>query len=183
MSWTVHRTRKTKRRLATVTSAIPAETNMGPALAKEIIAALFQHAPHRGAGASTRRAASERPTTTVVLRPEYACSQCGSMNWCDRTACRHCKQPRPAGWSAGGGPAGRASGRRAKASTRPGANIASPGQQAEALRQAAAAAKRGRMLYSLWPKRSAPRECDRPQQRAPSRSTWLALPSIKLQPQ
>ena len=64
------------------------------------------------------------------------------MNWCDRTACRHCKRPRPAGWSAEGGPAGRASGPRAKASTRPGTTIASPGQQAEALRQAAAAAKR-----------------------------------------
>ena len=115
---------------------------MGLALAKEIIAALFQHAPHRGVGVNNGRAATDRPTTTAVPRPEYACSQCGSMNWCDRTTCRHCKQPRPAGWSPGAGPAGRASGLRAKVSARPGTSIASPGQQAEALRQAAAAAKR-----------------------------------------
>ena len=60
MSWTVQRTRKTKRRLAKATTASPVETSLGPTLAKEIIAALFQHTPHRGVGASNTNQAAGR---------------------------------------------------------------------------------------------------------------------------
>ena len=64
------------------------------------------------------------------------------MNWCDRTTCRQCRGPRPAGRPVGKNIAGRTMGPRAKVLARPGSAATSPGQQAEALRQAAAVAKR-----------------------------------------
>ena len=137
MSWKVHTTRKTKRRLA---KAIPADPSAGLALAKEIIASLFQHVPHRGTSATEARAAPMNKATASTARPEYACPFCGTMNWCDRSTCRQCRGPPPAGRPAGNNTTGRTMGPRAKALTRTGPAATSPGQQAEALRQAAAAA-------------------------------------------
>ena len=154
-SWTVQRTRKTKRRLARATSAIPAETNMGPALAKEILAALFQHAPHRGTGAAnanqTAGRTQPRQPADGAPRIEYRCTSCGTFNWSDRSVCRDCKQPRPVNRPADAG-----STRRTGPGTRPGAAAAavaiSPGKQAEELKQAARRAVRaGATAASVQP--------------------------------
>ena len=110
-----------------------ASAGLSQELAKEILASLFSAAPNLRAGSG---GPSARP------RPEYLCTACGCSNWADRTFCRQCGEPRPAGRPAVKAPAGRAMGPRAKALARPGSAAASPGQQAEALRQAAAIAKR-----------------------------------------
>ena len=157
MSWTVQRTRKTKRRLAKADSLISEEkTNIA-----QIIAALFQHAPHRGAGAANANRAAERTLprqpTEGVPRAEYRCQGCDTFNWCDRSVCRSCKQPRPASRPAGGGPA-----RRVGPGARPGAAAAaiSPGQQAEELKQAAKRAVRaGATAEAVQPLVEQEREC------------------------
>ena len=128
--------RKNKRLLAKNTSANPAETNMGPALAKEILAALFQYAPHRGTGASNAHQAAgrtqPRQPADATPRVEYRCASCGTFNWSDRSICRVCKQPRPANRPAEAGPT-----RRTNPGTRPGTVAAaatiSPGKRAEEL--------------------------------------------------
>ena len=135
-AWKTQVTRKTKRRLAKSTSA---ETHMGPALAKEILAALFQHVPHRGTGAANIRQAAgrtqPRQPADGTPRAEYQCASCGTFNWTDRSICRDCKQPRTANRPAEAGPA-----RRTGPGTRPGAAAAatavSPGKRAEELSQA-----------------------------------------------
>ena len=84
------------------------------------------------------------------------------MNWCDRSLCRVCKHPRPAVRSAGAGPARRAPGPRAGASTRTGATAVaiSPGQQAEELKQAAQKAIRaGATADAVKPLVEQEREC------------------------
>ena len=157
MSWTVQRTRKTKRRLAKADSLISAEkTNIA-----QIIAALFQHAPHRGAGAVNANRAAERTLprqpTEGVPRAEYRCQGCDTFSWCDRSVCRSCKQPRPASRPAGGGPA-----RRVGPGARPGAAAAaiSHGKQAEELKQAAQRAVRaGATAESVQPLVEQEREC------------------------
>ena len=135
-AWKTQVTRKTKRRLAISTSA---ETHMGPALAKEILAALFQHVPHRGTGAANARQAAgrtqPRQPADGTPRAEYQCASCGTFNWTDRSICRDCRQSRTANRPAEAGPA-----RRTGPGTRPGAAAAatavSPGKRAEELSQA-----------------------------------------------
>ena len=135
-AWKTQVTRKTKRRLAKSTSA---ETQMGPALAKEILAALFQHVPHRGVGAANARPAAgrtqPRQPADGASRAEYQCAGCGTFNWTDRSVCRECRQSRTAGRPAEAGPA-----RRTGPGTRPGAAAAattvSPGKRAEDISQA-----------------------------------------------
>ena len=135
-AWKTQVTRKTKRRLAKSTSA---ETQMGPALAKEILAALFQHVPHRGTGAANVRQAAgrtqPRQPADGTPRAEYQCAGCGTFNWTDRSICRECRQSRTASRPAEAGPA-----RRTGPGTRPGAAAAatavSPGKRAEELSQA-----------------------------------------------
>ena len=135
-AWKTQVTRKTKRRLAKSTSA---ETQMGPALAKEILAALFQHVPHRGVGAANARQAAgrtqPRQPADGTPRAEYQCAGCGTFNWTDRSICRECRQSRTASRPAEAGPA-----RRTGPGTRPGAAAAatavSPGKRAEELSQA-----------------------------------------------
>ena len=135
-AWKTQVTRKTKRRLAKSSSA---ETHMGPALAKEILAALFQHVPHRGTGAANIRQAAgrtqPRQPADGTPRAEYQCASCGTFNWTDRSICRDCGQSRTANRPAEAGPA-----RRTGPGTRPGAAAAatavSPGKRAEELSQA-----------------------------------------------
>ena len=67
MSWNVHMTRKTKRRLA---KAIPANPSVGLSLAKEIIASLFQHVPHREWGPQSR--AQHQSTRPFKLQPDQS---------------------------------------------------------------------------------------------------------------
>ena len=112
---------------------------MGPALAKEILAALFQHVPHRGTGAANARQAAgrtqPRQPADGTPRAEYQCASCGTFNWTDRSICRDCRQSRTANRPAEAGPA-----RRTGPGTRPGAAAAatavSPGKRAEELSQA-----------------------------------------------
>ena len=163
MSWKTQLTRKNKRRLAKTTSAASSLLTAEKAsIAKEILAAMFQHMPHQGTGANAKRTPMTRQPTDDASRPEYRCQECDTMNWCDRSLCRICKHPRPTARSAGAGPARRAPGPRTGANARTGATAVaiSPGQQAEELKQAAQKAIRaGATADAVKPLVEQEREC------------------------
>ena len=161
MSWKVKQSRKNKRRSAQTTSESASLISAEKTQIAQIIAALFQHAPHRGVGAVNAGRAAERTPprqpTEGAPRAEYRCTGCDTLNWCDRSVCRSCKQPRPVSRPAGGGPA-----RRVGPGARPGtaAVAISPGQQAEELKQAAQKAVRaGATAESVQPLVEQEREC------------------------